>query len=133
MSGSSFASMGAVGGERGRSIASLPTGEGTPPSTRGYELREQPAHPAVDLVPDGADLLDRLPGGIGELPVEVPLPWIDGARVAAAHGDHDVDVPRELVGENLRARFGQVDAHLAHRLNDRRVERARGLAPRRGH
>src|SRR5215469_2899560 len=43
-----------------------------------------------DLVADGADLVQGQPGGVAEVPVEVAPARVDGAGVAAAHGDHDV-------------------------------------------
>src|SRR6478672_10583716 len=122
MSGSSFASMGAVGGETGRSIAVLPTGPSSPASTRGNELREQPADLLVDLVADGTNLLDGLSGGVFELPIQIPLPRVHRARVAAPHGDDDVDVLGQAVRQQLRHPSSEVDADLAHRLDDRRIE-----------
>ena len=52
----------------------------------------------LDLVSDRADVVERLPGRVVELPVEVPLAGVERAGVAAAHRDHDVGRAHELVG-----------------------------------
>src|SRR5688572_15148858 len=83
------------------------------------EVIEEAPDTALDLVPDHTDLLERLAGGIRELPVLVADAGEDGAGVAAPHRDHHVGLPYDIV---LQA-FGQlgrdVDADLRHRLNDR--------------
>lgn len=54
------------------------------------EVVEEPADLALDLVADGADIVDGLAGGVVQGPVEVPRAGEDRAGVAAAHGDDDV-------------------------------------------
>src|SRR5204863_3424641 len=73
------------------------------------------------LVAGPADGLDRLVLGIRQVPVDVPLAGDVGARVAAAHGHDDVGAPGELVREALWLAAGQVDAELAHDLDDLRM------------
>ena len=63
-------------------------------------------------------LVERLAGGVGEVPVDVALAGDEGALVAAAHRDHDVGLCGELAGEQLRGAVGEVDAELAHHLDD---------------
>src|SRR5512144_2039311 len=71
------------------------------------QLAEQPLHPPVDLVPDWANVLQRLAGGVVEFPVEVALAEVHGAGVAAAHGDDDVGGLDDVVGEGLGELLGQ--------------------------
>src|SRR6476660_10056082 len=49
------------------------------------ELGEHVAHTAVHVGDDGPDLLDALPGRIGELPIEVALAGEERACVSAPH------------------------------------------------
>ena len=56
----------------------------------GHELGQEHLDATVGLVADGADLLDWLAGGVVQLPVEVALARVDGAGIAAAHGDDRV-------------------------------------------
>ena len=76
----------------------------------------------VDLVADPAHRLEVLPGRVVELPVLVALARVDRARVAAAHRDDDVGGADGLIGERLRELLAQVDAELAHCLDDRGVD-----------
>ena len=74
-----------------------------------------------------ADDLDRLTGGICQLPVLVARPVIDRTGVAAAHRDDDIGRPDDLVGPAPGLLGGDIDADLAHRLDRRRVDRRCGL------
>jgi hypothetical protein len=70
-----------------------------------------------DAVADGAHRVQRLPGRVGQRPFFVAFPRVDGAGIAAAHGDHDIGGPNDLVGPGLGKFLGDVDAHLGHCLN----------------
>jgi hypothetical protein len=52
----------------------------------------------VDVVADAPDDLERLAGGVVELPVEVALAGEDRAGIAAAHRDDDVAGLHRLTG-----------------------------------
>lgn len=56
---------------------------------------------SLDLVADATYLLDRLPGGIGKVPVELALPWIDRAGVSTAHRDNHVGTLCHVVKDSL--------------------------------
>ena len=58
------------------------------------------------------------PFGSGEFPVQVALAGDVRAGVAAAHRHDDVGAFRELAGEPLWAAVGEVDAELAHDVDD---------------
>ena len=65
--------------------------------------RRAAAHdPARDVVADATHPVEVGVGGVVELPVLVALAGVDRARVAAAHGDHDVGGLDEVVGQRLR-------------------------------
>src|ERR1700748_2925041 len=83
----------------------------------------------VDVVADRADLVDGPAGGGGQLPVDVALARDEWAFVAAAHGDHDIGLGPELLGEPLRGAVGEVDAELAHDLDDFRMDVCGGGGP----
>ena len=68
--------------------------------------------------------LDREPGRIADLPVEVALAREDRARVAAAHRHDDVGRPNHLVGPRLGELARDVDPDLGHRVDGRGVHRA---------
>jgi hypothetical protein len=74
--------------------------------------------PRGDVVACGAHLVDRPAFRVGELPVDVALAGDVRARVAAAHRDHDVGLLGKLAREPLRAAVREVDAQLAHDLDD---------------
>jgi hypothetical protein len=59
-------------------------------SSRCDEVGDELLDPDADVVADGPDHIDGLPGGVGELPVLVAFAGEDGAGVAAARGDDDV-------------------------------------------
>jgi hypothetical protein len=103
------------------------------PARSGVEFADQRAYPRADLIPDGPDLLDGEPGGVGQVPVQVPLARVDRTGVAAAHGDHDVgglDSPAvQRLGELRR----DVQADLGHGLHHGGVQLAGWLRARRGH
>jgi hypothetical protein len=84
----------------------------------GDELAQQGLDAVVDVVADGADRVEVLAGGVGELPVGVAPAGEDGAGVAAARGDDDVGGFDGVGGELLGERRGQVDADLVHRGAD---------------
>jgi len=76
----------------------------TPSNSAGRfsdEVLDEREDSAVDLVANGADVVNAVAGRVGELPVEVALTGVDGAGVAAAHGDQDVGRSGELVGEGF--------------------------------
>ena len=62
---------------------------------------EQLLDAAADLVTDGPDRVDALAGGVVEDPVLVPFARVEGAGVAAAHGDHHIRFADRCVGEDL--------------------------------
>src|SRR5664280_1303911 len=100
---------------RSPTCESLNNGSGFPvpwvPSRSG-ELCEQAANAMVDVIDDRSDGLPRLARGIFELPVKVPLARVHGAGVPTAHGDDDVGLPGQLVGEWLGELPGRVEAPL---------------------
>src|SRR6266446_2854542 len=102
------------GSEAARSVAGLDP----------QQLVEKGCDAPADLVADLADLLDALARGIRKLPVQVSLAGIDRARVAAAHGDDDLRLAHELIGQRLGKLLAQVEADLAHRLDDRGIDLA---------
>ena len=67
-------------------------------------------------------------GGVVELPVLVAFARVDGAGVAAAHGDHDVGGLHggvvELLG--VGAAGVQVDTDLGHCFDDGGIDLVRG-------
>jgi hypothetical protein len=97
------------------------------------QLFQQAQDPAIELVTDHTNLLEGFPGRVHQLPIFVPDPREDRARVAAAHRDHDVDVPHDLVSQELRSLGRDVDSDLRHRLDDRGVEVIGRLRPGRAH
>ena len=62
----------------------------------------------------------RGPAGSRDLPVLVALARVDGAGVAAAHGDDDVGGADDVVGERLGERGGDVDPEFGHGGDARR-------------
>src|SRR5690606_28325554 len=91
-------------------------------SERPGELCEQGPDAGVDLVADGSDVVGGPVGRVGQLPVQVALAGVDGAGVAAAHGDHDVGGADGVVGEGLGELFRQVQPDLGHHLVDGGVD-----------
>ena len=84
----------------------------------GGELQfgEEVADAAFDFVADGAYAFDVESGWVVEVvPVFVALAGEDGAGVAAAHADHHVGGPDDLVGPGFGELVGDVDAALGHR------------------
>jgi hypothetical protein len=75
----------------------------------------------VDLVADAADGLDGLPGRVGQVPVEIALAGVDGAGVAAAHGDDDGGGLDLVAGQRLGELSREIQADLGHGLDDGRV------------
>jgi hypothetical protein len=65
----------------------------------GVELGDERADACRDVVADGADFVDRAPGGVWEVPVEVSLAGDHGALVAAAHRDDEVGLCGEVARE----------------------------------
>jgi hypothetical protein len=94
------------------------------------ELGEKAADSRFDLVPDRAYLLEILTGRVIQLPILIPLAWIERAGVSAAHRDDHVRLANGAVGKRLRRRPGEVDALLGHRLDCYRIYVIRGLAAR---
>ena len=88
------------------------------------EFGDEGLDASVDFVADGADGVDPLSGGVVEFPVEVAFAGVEGAFVAAAHGDDDVAGVHGGVGELLwcGAIGGQVDAEFAHGVDDGGVD-----------
>ena len=66
------------------------------------ELGQQRLDPGGDLVAGGADGLERLALGVGQVPVEVATAGDVGALVAAAHRHHDVGPFGVLGAEQVR-------------------------------
>ena len=81
------------------------------------QLTEQLPDATLDLVPDRADLLDRLTGGVLELPVEVALSGVHRAGVPAPHGDHDIRGPDHVVRERLGELVRELDPERGHHLH----------------
>src|ERR1700691_5386688 len=71
------------------------------PARPSVQLVEQGEYPVADVVADGADGGEVEACGVGEVPVEVALAWVEGAGVAAAHGDHDVSRLHLAGGQGL--------------------------------
>src|SRR6187402_2734699 len=84
----------------------------------------------IDLVADLADALERLAVRVVELPVDVALPGDEGAGIAAAHRHHHVRPLGVGAVELARDAVGDVDAELAHHVDDLRVHALRGVRPR---
>ena len=82
----------------------------------------------ANVVADRAHLVERQALRVGQLPVDVALARDVGARVAAAHRDHDVGplgVGARRAGAGC---VGQVDAELPHRLDHLGVDVLAGIA-----
>ena len=75
--------------------------------------------------------VDVLAGGVVELPVLVALAGVEGAGVAAAHGDDDIGGTDDLVGPGLGELVGDVDADLGHGGDGGGVDLRAGLGARR--
>src|SRR5436190_23574513 len=80
-----------------------------------------------DLVAYLAHGCQVLAGRVLELPILVALARIDRAGVAAAHRDHRVGGPDDVVRERLRELLRQIHANLGHGLDNRRVDPVGGL------
>ena len=94
------------------------------------EVLCQRPNASVDLIADRSDRFHGKARGVRKVPVEVPLPGEDGTGVAASHRDDDIGGLDGLVGERLGELVGDVHVHLAHHLDDGRVELVGGRAPR---
>src|SRR5690606_33357570 len=92
---------------------------------------DQPGDEVPDVVADRADHVDGLPPRIGQRPVVPAEAGDDRALVAAAHGDQEVSVACEIVGQGLWSCPGQVEPYFAHHLHDLRVNADRWTGPRR--
>src|SRR4051794_8281877 len=90
------------------------------------EFVHELAHPPVDVVARGADLLDRAVLRVGQVPVlpELLPPGNGRTGVAAAHRDHRIGLRRQLARERLRLLGGDVEAELAQRRDDFRMRAA---------
>src|SRR5579859_6801702 len=81
-------------------------GKVTPPAAklRSSQLlvRQQPLHPAANLVPDRSNLLNRQALGVLERPIVPAQTWDIWALVATTHGDEKLRVLCQLLGEFLR-------------------------------
>src|SRR5439155_6705499 len=102
------------------------SGRGTVPLVWRH-LRQQRLDTLPDLVADFAHGSEALAGRVLELPVLVALARIDRAGVPAAHRDHGVGGPYDLVGQRLRKLLGEIDPDLGHRLDHRGVDPVGGL------
>jgi hypothetical protein len=80
---------------------------------------DQLLHQGLDLVADRADLLDRQPAWIRDVPRFDGRGHV-GANVAAAHRDRPVSVQLELTHQLPRLAAREIDADLGHGLHDRR-------------
>src|ERR1700727_1919135 len=89
---------------------------------RSVEVGGELLDPTADLIPGGADFSDRPSGRVGQLPVDVALPWDVGTFVAAPHRHDDVGPLGELARQTLRPASGEVHAELPHHLDDIRLD-----------
>src|SRR5919204_3059158 len=85
---------------------------------RLVELADERVDAPRDVVARGANLVERPALRVLEVPVDVALARDVRALVAAAHGHHDVGALGELARQLLRDAIGEVDAELAHDLDD---------------
>ena len=83
---------------------------------------DQRLDPLLDLVADPSDLLDGLPGWVGEVPIQVSFAGKHRAGVSAAHRDDDVGGHDDVVGEGLGELLREIEADLCHHLHDLRVD-----------
>src|SRR3954447_25971438 len=77
------------------------------------QLVDQRAHSPLDVIPNRPDLLERLAGGILELPIDVTAAGGKRAFVAAPHRDDDVGRPKLVVKPAPWPLAADVDALLA--------------------
>src|SRR5680860_1087988 len=97
------------------------------------ELLQQVQDPLLDLVADGSDRRDVLPGWVLEHPLLVLLPGEDRAGVATAHRDDRVGGLDDLVGPRFGELTRDVDALLGHGSDRDLADLGTGLgAPRPG-
>ena len=120
------AEAGKQAGQPGRIMATACTARDGLGAGCRAQLGEEAANTALNVIADGADLVQGESGGVGEVPVEVALAWEYGAGVAAAHGDDEVGGLDLVAGERLRKLPGQVEADFGHGPDDGRVDLARG-------
>ena len=83
---------------------------------------------AADVVADRAHLVERKPLRVGQVPVDVALAGDVGARVAAAHRDHDVGPLGVGPIEQVRDPVREIDAELPHHLDHLGVHVLAGIA-----
>src|SRR5690606_14179914 len=92
------------------------------PRRSGVQLGEQGVDPLGDLVADGANGVEVLAVGVGEVAVEVAAAGDVGALVAAAHRDDDIGPAGVVFAELVRDAVGEIDVELAHHLHDLGVD-----------
>ena len=97
------------------------------------ELCQESLSAPVDLVNDRAYDLDGLTGRVVEFPVDVTLARVDRARVATAHGDDDIGLLCQLIGQRLGEFLAGVESTVDQERRDRRVQLLTGLGPGRAH
>src|SRR5205807_4463328 len=107
--------------------------DGTLRLSFGVELAHEPGHTPRDLVARPADGVDRLSLRVRQVPVQIAPAGYEWALVAAAHGHHHVRPLRHLRRELHGLPVLEVDAHLAHHLDDLGMDvlrRVRSCGPR---
>src|SRR5207237_9650631 len=95
------------------------------------EIARQLAYAGVDVVPNGAHLVYGFAIRIGEIPVDVFLPWDVRTLIATPHRHHHIRPLAKIVGQFLWPSQRQVDAPLAHHVDDNRVDVLRRSRARR--
>ena len=96
---------------------------------RSHEVEarvDELADAALQLVADPAHLFERLSGRVVDVPVLDRAGDIGAGRLAVQR-DRPVGVELHLAVELPRAAVGDVDSDLAHRFDDVRPDRGRGL------
>jgi len=123
-----------AGGDRHSALSA-----GTTPAERVHpevvevmrELGDELRDPAFDVVAQHADLGEREAGRVGELPVQVGLAGDERTLVTASHGHDDVGPLGQAGVQTPRRPSAEVDADLAHRVHDLRVDAVGGPCARR--
>ena len=104
-----------------------PCGETGVPPAQGSgravtaEAREQ-VNSTLDVVANGANLVESFSCWVSQFPIHVALPWVDGTSIATTHGDNHVGIDRHLVGEFLWSVIRDIDPLLLQCLDHRWIE-----------
>ena len=97
------------------------------------ELGDERLDAQLDVVADLSHDLDRLVGGVSDLPVLIALAGVHGAGVTAAHGHDHVSRANDLIGQRLRELGVNVDAYLLHDPDNGGLDLLAGQRSRRAH